>query len=73
MAQQGRMIREEDQYRADVEKRLTAFEARSARVEEKLDQILAVVSAGKIGGEVIKWIGGLALAVAAILGVTHSK
>jgi len=55
----------------DLERRVAALEQRTKGIDEKVDEMLSLLRASKLGAELIKWMAGVGAAVAVIWGAFH--
>lgn len=56
---------------SDLEARVKALEERTEGMDQKLDEVLLILKASRLGAELVKWMAGLGAAVAVIWGAFH--
>jgi hypothetical protein len=60
-------------FRVHVYSEIDAIREKQAVMESKLDEVLSILRATKIGAWVIKWLAGIALTAVTIWTVWHDK
>jgi hypothetical protein len=63
----------DSEFRMHVYSEIDTIKERQVAIEEKVDEVLSILRATKIGAWVIKWLAGIALTAVTVWTVWHDK
>lgn len=61
------------EFRLHVYQEISDVKARQSAMETKIDELLSILRASKMGATIIKWLAGLGLAIASIWAIIHGQ